>query len=665
LFTIRAGIVIYRTRLIFRLTSPERLLLAVILLVAAFLRGHYLLQIEHNVDHAYPVWQALNTLEHGVFPLAGQGTSVLFANPALTGYLYLPFIALTRSPLGAYILVIALNTLAVLLAFRAARGLLGARTALAAAFLLAVNPWVIEYSRTSWVQSLLPFFACALAWLLWPVLLGRSRKPFRRTVLALVVLTLYTETYLLAFFALLPVGLLILIFRRRVPIRALMLGGAIFAAVTILYIGGLAGQAETVQARLGEFSGSPRQVSPEAWKHAVRLVTGEDYELARGVNAPPHDSAVRHDLTRIAHVVVYGALLVGIVLAIISFSSSRTRHVSSLQNRLLTPYKLGTRNSELGTILLLWFIPPILLMSYVGQPVHPFYQLIGLPAGHILAAWGITTLLPAKRWGNWALVVLAVPFAVLMGVNSSRYYQETAATPGAEYLTALSLEYGLQLGRAIDDHLPPGGVVFADADEWILNSFAGRTFPLIRDVRMPAVQIIPPSGALVVQMSQAAAADIPYADRVQNWLLPDGWNMSIDLYAPGFVPPVTLPSSVTSEQGITFLGYELAQNAAHVELTTFWQIESLDLDVGESLFGPFVHVFAGSGERVLIVDGQSIPGYEWRVGDIHVHRMAFDLPGEGTPFTLQIGQYDGTYNRNVIFLPDYTATIPLQDLLRN
>lgn len=168
----------------------NRLSLTVILIVAALLRAQYLLQIEHNTDHAWPIAQALRTLDYGDLPLVGQGTSVLFASPPLTGYLYLPWLALTRSPLGAYVFVIALNTLAVLLAYRAARTLIGPRRALIAAGLMAVNPWVIEYSRTTWVQSLLPFLVTATAWLLWPVLLGRSRRPVRRTVLALVMLTL-------------------------------------------------------------------------------------------------------------------------------------------------------------------------------------------------------------------------------------------------------------------------------------------------------------------------------------------------------------------------------------------------------------------------------------------------------------------------------------------
>ncbi len=66
--------------------------------MAALLRAQYLLQIEHNTDHAWPIAQALRTLDHGDLPLIGQGTSVLFASPPLTGYLYLPWLALTRSP---------------------------------------------------------------------------------------------------------------------------------------------------------------------------------------------------------------------------------------------------------------------------------------------------------------------------------------------------------------------------------------------------------------------------------------------------------------------------------------------------------------------------------------------------------------------------------------
>ncbi len=377
-----------------------------LLLVAALLRFHHLAAIEHNVDQAYPIWQALNTLEHGVWPLVGQGTSVLFANPALTGYLYLPFVALTRSPLGAYLLVISLNTLAVLLAFRAVRGLLGYFPALVAAALMAVNPWVIEYSRATWVQSLLPFFTCAIAWLLWPVLLGRSRNPQRRTLLALILLALFTQTYLLAYLMLAPVGVLTLIFRRRVPRRALWTGAAVILAASALYAGGLLAQSDQVEAATANFASAAPHLSSEALSHAVRLVTGSDYAQARGTSAPANDWLQRQFLSQMAHYVILALLLLGIARALIA------------------------RRAE-SWILLIWFGLPVLLMSYVGQPVHPFYQMLGLPAGYALVGWGVKGV-ESRPLARYGLAVLLAAFGALMAVNSSRFAEETLAAPAVD-----------------------------------------------------------------------------------------------------------------------------------------------------------------------------------------------------------------------------------------
>src|SRR5512141_2059610 len=163
-----------------------RLIFWALLIVGAILRFQNFGAIEFNTDHAYPIHQALLTLDRGIFPLIGQGTSVLFANPPLMGYLLLIPVALTRSPVGPYLFVIALNTSAIWFVYRAALRLLDERRALIAAFLIAVNPWVIEYSRTTWEDALVPFFTCLLFWLLLPVLLGESRKPARRLLLSLI-----------------------------------------------------------------------------------------------------------------------------------------------------------------------------------------------------------------------------------------------------------------------------------------------------------------------------------------------------------------------------------------------------------------------------------------------------------------------------------------------
>jgi hypothetical protein len=167
------------------------------------------------------------------------------------------------------------------------------------------------------------------------------------------------------------------------------------------------------------------------------LVTGRDYAIARGTGAPIGDSEFRQSLSEIAHWTLFAVLIVGII-------------------RALTGGARRTWDGERAAIALIWFAAPVAMMSYVGQVVHPFYLLIGLPAGHVLAAQGIAAVLrPQTRIGAASLIGLAIPFAALMGINSARYAQETAALPGAHGLGALPLDYGLELGAAIRQQSTP------------------------------------------------------------------------------------------------------------------------------------------------------------------------------------------------------------------
>lgn len=648
-----------------RLTA-ERGTLLIILLAAALLRAAYLLQIEHNVDQAYPIWQALQTLDHGIFPLAGQGTSVLFANPALTGYLFIPVVGLTRSALGAYMFTITLNTLGVFLAYRAVKTALGTIPALVTAALLAVNPWVIEYSRTTWVQSLLPFFACALAWLLWPVLLGKSRHPARRLLSGLVLLTLFTQTYLLSFAMLAPVVLLLLLFRRRVPRSALVTGAALFALALGLYGIGLLREWDTVQQKLSSFTGAQASFSTTAWEHALRLISGADYAAARGQNAPLNDWQTRQNLSQIAHITVLAALVGGIGLA----AAALAVKAQSRSGRFVaTPALLPARDAAL--ILLVWFALPVVLMLRVGQAVHPFYQLLGLPAGSALAAWGLCAALrPQTRRGAAMLIALVVPFAVLMAVNSVRYAQETQASPGAHQLYALPLQWGLRLGQVINAQLPPGGIVFAPVEDWVLNSFAGRSFLGLRDNRAPTLTIIPQQGGLyiVAQTPENIPAAPPETLAVTTLTLPDNVQVRVNRLPRADAITPENPLNVPSQQGITLIGYALqAQESAGqglFMLLTYWRIDTRAPEIDRRLFAPFAHLFDNDGSRVLVVDGQPLPGFAWHVGDVHIHRMIFVAPDDA--LTIVVGQYDAGNNANVIFyLPDGTtnATVTLPEAL--
>ena len=345
------------------MTTRQRNFLALIVLVAAFLRVEYLLQIEHNVDHAYPIWQALQTLDRGVFPLTGQGTSVLFANPPLTGYLFLPLIALTRSPLGAYILVIALNTVAVVLAYRAARLIIGGDRALIAAFLMAVNPWVIEYSRTELGAESAAVFGLRAGV---GAVVGTARyseNPARRLLIALVILTITAQTYLLGYALIVPVGVLIVIFWRRVPKRALIAGAAIFLAAGAIYGAGLLAQRDAVEARLSEFGTNPAHLSSEALDHALRLVTGSDYAIARGTLAPIDNSALRETLSNIAQTALIVVMIVGVGGALIALRNPAKRSPRADRAALVRPADCDDELCRAGD-------PPILSTAWFTSGLY-------------------------------------------------------------------------------------------------------------------------------------------------------------------------------------------------------------------------------------------------------------------------------------------------------
>jgi 4-amino-4-deoxy-L-arabinose transferase-like glycosyltransferase len=149
-------------------TLPSWLAPAFLTLLGAWLRFYHLADFYANVDHAYPIAQAIRWLQWGQWPSLGQGTSILFANPPGMSYLMAVPWALFGSEWGAAYFSAALNLLAVPLIYQAARRAGGRGTGLAAAALAAANPWLVYFSRGTWVQGLLPFWTAPTRAPSWP-----------------------------------------------------------------------------------------------------------------------------------------------------------------------------------------------------------------------------------------------------------------------------------------------------------------------------------------------------------------------------------------------------------------------------------------------------------------------------------------------------------------
>jgi 4-amino-4-deoxy-L-arabinose transferase-like glycosyltransferase len=648
----------------------ERLALVIIFALGAWLRFQHIGDIEVNVDQAYPIWQAIQTLDAGQFPLAGQGTSVLFANPPLTGYFFVPFIALVRHPIAAYTLTLTLNTFAIWLAYRALRWLIGTRPALIGALLFAVNPWIVEDSRRTWVQSLAPFFVCLIFWALVPVLTGQTRHPKRRTLIALVGLALFAHTYLLAYALIAPAGVLIVLYWRRVPKRPLWIGIAFFAVLMALYGIGLARQWDDTSQRADQFTSGQAKLSGEALGHALRLVTGAGYADVRGQRAPEHDANLRDTLSDAAHILWTLAIGVGILRALWSFRRSVAPPLRGMERG-----PGGEVNA--GPVLLIWFLLPVLMMSYVSRVVHPFYLLLTVPAGHGLAAWGAAWIVSpqsaqrsqgkylnvSRLWRPMLISALLVFTTAINGLNTIRFAQNTAAFPGEDLPETLPLQEASQLRARLLEAGAPDHAVFSLMDEWSPIAFVGRDFRTENTATYGRAALVPPSGGIYLLFEKPgdpAPVTPPYAQQAEPPLiLTDGTRITLWRVTPDDLR-IDHPADTPSDIDVSFTGWTLEGDltpGATVTLDTFWRIDALHPERGIWSFLAVAHVMDTNGAQIAADQGNAVSALTWAVGDRMVQRLTLTIPADAAgPLALDVSLFDpvrvrddGTPGINAIF----------------
>ncbi|HMT22348.1 MAG TPA: glycosyltransferase family 39 protein, partial [Promineifilum sp.] len=381
--------------------------------------------IRYGYDQSYPAYQALGLLDGGVWPLIGQPSSVFLDTPPLMTYIQALPLLLFRSPWAVQGLILLLNSAAVWFVWRVATDLLGRHAGWIAAFLFALSPWVVFFSRTTWVQSLVPFFMAVVAWGLWPTFVEERADP-RRFFAGGLAVTLLTQTYIQAWGVLPQIGLLLLVFRRRLPRRALAAAGAIFAGATLLYAFGLATRAEGNAVKASGFLGGGWQgLSSIGLRHAVRFVNAIDFRPAYAAGNPA--GSLWQTLSTLAVIVASLALLAGIIRAVVAL-------------------RQAGRERRLAVVLLVWFFVPVLMTSIEGAfDVHPHYLMLTLPAGHLLAAWGIA---PLWRGRARAVVVAAlVVVGLIFAHDLYRANELVGRSPTLPRFDGWALTAGAEAGR--------------------------------------------------------------------------------------------------------------------------------------------------------------------------------------------------------------------------
>jgi 4-amino-4-deoxy-L-arabinose transferase-like glycosyltransferase len=638
-------VVIRSTRSLTRAQVGQGLLLAAIFTVGAVFRLSTLGSIRLTYDNSYTIYDSLRGLAGAGWPVMGQYSSVFLPSGILMTYVEALPLLVWRSPWAVAIFIVSLNTLAIGFVFWAARKLLGNAAGYIAAFLFAINPWVVFYSREMWVSSLMPFFVTLIAASLWPVL-ATDRHSAKGIIVAALAVTAMTQTYVASLGLLISIGLLLILFRKVIPRRPVLIGSLVFVAAMIVYGLGLVAQWNTTVADLGKFltGGGTWHFTREGIDHALRFVTGMDF------HAQYRELALGSDILANVSVIFYGfltiVLAIGIGLAVRAIWQKRPER-------------------RAGIVLLVWYTVPILLMTVTSHQVHPYYLLLSVPAGQLLTAWGFLPFM-RRPFGRAAVALALCGCAIVFGLNWHWFNVNVAQHPTMPKLDGWTLETATQMGdvvRQLTDDEATGSRVVVDARPQLIGAASGKYARVLSGIDYPNYVVLPGNQSLLYLLINQPPTTVNFGSHAQAFPekdlhFADGTQVSFVRVAPyDHAQALELPQVKVdwpSAAGLTFLGYTLkgaAQPGNPINLATYWRVDERTEINGENFVGASYQLFDSNGQRQAQADGHGQWARRWQAGDVYVEQVRVDLPAnlEAGDYDLKVGLFDSIHQQSFEF----------------
>lgn len=614
-----------------------------IVLLAAYLRLAAFDEALVGADQSSILAAAADLAAFRALPLVGIKSSVGVMQTAVTPYLAALPLLLVPQVIAIKWFFSILDLLALALLFNATHRAFGRRAALVAALLYATNPWVVEFIRWIWYQTLISTFATmACAAFLVLLTAPRGRGAPAMVVVGLLCATLMGLVHLAAApwaAALAALGAL-LAWRNRQR-GALLLGLTLSGLVAAPYLFYLV---HTGFADVGILlQGNADAASTWNWA-AYRLA----WELLTGAQVlqTPRDP-----------------LWAASVLPLPGLFQLFTVILALAGGVALYDMRRASAPRPALALMLAWTVLAPTLFLPTGIHLQHFYLLFLFPAPYVLIGAGVERLLASSRaraetglsrgqararlarpvgygmlaalllialgWTHWWGVRIAYESRGQLRAPTRAWLMDALVAQVRQVLQADPTQQVIILNGFEGDHLSPF--------DWVRN--------FVHDDRVriaPSGQgLIVPAGPTCYWLGPGATLDdlAPVAGAV---VLSPALTIPATPPWPAYCtpsrPPLPAPRAVW-QNGMALLHAEIGGDltpGARLELTYTWHYRA----AAPQEYHIFNHLLHGDALAAQI-DGAGVPTWYWRDDDVLITHFSLQLPAELAPgeYRLNLGTY--------------------------